>query len=361
MKSTLFIISLLAFVSFASSTRTLLFTGTRGNVEVSGRITDESGNVLTQQQLTDWKVNVFFTRGSVGAWTASSSARIEGGKYVVSLEEGEWQRHVVQEGGQEKVTNHKFEQSCDDSENTNTAILPAATSIKVRGKIIDATTGKEIPDNKLGGLILKFGNYQAQILPNSVYEVTLPRGDYDRVAELGGYIRGAVRQSIVTSTNESNPTNQVILSPSFKGWRFVLNWNANVKDLDAHLVLPDKDHISFDKRKSDDGLAVVDTDVKTGFGPETISIKELRPVGNYIYKMFVHNYSGEAPIRVSGAKVVIYHDDEVKATVEVPADKLPDDVEAKNKFWSIARLEAKPDGTARLEIRNKIVEKTSQL
>lgn len=100
------------------------------------------------------------------------------------------------------------------------------------------------------------------------------------------------------------------LSPvmqSLDGMRVVLNWGANPKDLDSHLVFP-HNHVFFNHQKGD--AANLDVDCVEGFGPETITLQKKKAAVKYLYA--VHNYSeGERTGTVSlsntsRAKVFVY-------------------------------------------------------
>src|SRR5215510_10608966 len=79
------------------------------------------------------------------------------------------------------------------------------------------------------------------------------------------------------------------LSPvmqSLDGMRVELNWGANPKDLDSHLVFP-HNHVFFNHQKGD--AANLDVDCVEGFGPETITLQKKKAAVKYLYA--VHNYS----------------------------------------------------------------------
>ncbi len=79
-------------------------------------------------------------------------------------------------------------------------------------------------------------------------------------------------------------------------YRIVLTWGSIPPDLDAHLTGPKGDgtrfHVYWNNRiaKSVDGDTLADmiSDKRSGFGPETITIKTLIPGA---YRFSVHNYS----------------------------------------------------------------------
>lgn len=98
--------------------------------------------------------------------------------------------------------------------------------------------------------------------------------------------------------------------------RIVLRWGETPQDLDSHLWVG-SDEIYFASRGSltTRPFAALDVDDTSGFGPETITISG-QASGQCVYA--VHNYSGEAPISTSGARVQVYFGDQVVATFTPP-------------------------------------------
>ncbi len=102
--------------------------------------------------------------------------------------------------------------------------------------------------------------------------------------------------------------------------RVVLNWGEHPIDLDAHLTGPepgveagfvneaDRFHIYWDNQTTADGVAVLDIDDVTSFGPETVTIKpptdsaQLRPG---LYRYTVYQYEGSGTL-LDGASVDLY-------------------------------------------------------
>ncbi|MDR2034318.1 MAG: hypothetical protein LBP89_06780 [Helicobacteraceae bacterium] len=125
------------------------------------------------------------------------------------------------------------------------------------------------------------------------------------------------------------------LSPVMKsldGLRIVLTWGATPSDLDSHLLYANK-HIYFDKKGS--GLAYLDVDDISSYGPETITIQKLEPNETYIYT--VHNYSGKNAhtdaLSKSGAKVFVYAGQSLVKTYNVP-QKIAGNV------WTVFKIDA---------------------
>lgn len=106
------------------------------------------------------------------------------------------------------------------------------------------------------------------------------------------------------------------------GMRIVLNWGAEPRDLDSHLLYPGNHVYFINMRGTDSGLDVDDVD---GFGPETITIRRKHDGERYVYA--VHNFSdGTNPTsnRLSGsnAKVFVYVGQTLIRTYYVPTNKV---------------------------------------
>lgn len=109
---------------------------------------------------------------------------------------------------------------------------------------------------------------------------------------------------------------------SLDSLRIVLNWGAEPRDLDSHLVYPNN-HIYFSNMTGTDGL--LDVDDTTSYGPETITIKRRHEGERYVYA--VHNYSdGGNPnsdrLSSSKAKVFVYVGQTLIRTYYVPQNKI---------------------------------------
>jgi len=96
--------------------------------------------------------------------------------------------------------------------------------------------------------------------------------------------------------------------------RFVLQWDNDPEDLDLHLVT-DKFHISYRNKNNVSGEAKLDIDARHGYGPETITLKNIR--NDKFYKIYVHHYSGKGTIDQK-AQVHVYRDNELDKVVSLP-------------------------------------------
>ena len=113
--------------------------------------------------------------------------------------------------------------------------------------------------------------------------------------------------------------NKILLSPLMPehSARFVLTWNEKPEDLDLHLKSEDF-HISYQNKRSVTDKASLDRDGRKGFGPETITLLDIKPDENY--DLYVHRYSSEGQID-NRAKVEVYIENKYKGTIALGATK----------------------------------------
>jgi hypothetical protein len=107
---------------------------------------------------------------------------------------------------------------------------------------------------------------------------------------------------------------RLLLSPKIGGnsMRFILQWNDEPEDMDLHLIGDDL-HITYRDMKQS-GQASLDQDAQHGWGPETITLKNIQGDKNYLLR--VVNYSGEKKIDEQ-AKVLVYSGDQLLMVVPV--------------------------------------------
>jgi len=95
--------------------------------------------------------------------------------------------------------------------------------------------------------------------------------------------------------------------------RFVLQWGRKPKDLDLHLVGNDF-HVSFRNMKVVKDKAHLDRDDINSYGPETITMDKI--IRSNSYSVYVHNYSGEAPI--DNTQVSVYQNNKLDQVLTLP-------------------------------------------
>jgi len=164
----------------------------------------------------------------------------------------------------------------------------------------------------------------------------------------------------------------ISLSPELEAGnlRFVLNWGSTPLDLDSHLLTPEIEgsryHVYYEAEGNATAApyALLDYDITTGFGPETMTIYQRKPG---IYKYYVHNYSGSPAINLSRAVVQIYDAGGLIQTVQVP-------VFGSGNYWHVCDINglngeliiknlimAAPPGSALKNTSTKEITKPSNL
>jgi hypothetical protein len=136
-----------------------------------------------------------------------------------------------------------------------------------------------------------------------------PDGIYPFSFEKEGFISENNKFEIIAQTIFRN---RFTVSPviSMGAIRIVLDWDKKPEDLDAHFVKEGDYHISYrEKLSSADGKTVLDRDDRDGFGPETITVKDIDEKAEYNY--FVKDYTNQKSknskaLSKSNAMVKIY-------------------------------------------------------
>ena len=75
--------------------------------------------------------------------------------------------------------------------------------------------------------------------------------------------------------------------------KFILSWGRKPSDLDLHIVSDDF-HISYRKKIGNLNKVILHRDAKNGYGPETITIKDLDI--SKVYRVLIHKYSNNGNI-----------------------------------------------------------------
>jgi len=138
-----------------------------------------------------------------------------------------------------------------------------------------------------------------------------------------GYISTSLVVEIIAGSIFSN---RISVSPEMAmEWvRIILDWGNSPKDLDAHLEKKDQYHVSFRNMKtSQDGSCQLDRDDTKGYGPETITVKEIETSASYEY--WVHDYTNlgndnSRQLSRSGATVKVYGNGQLLGNYSVPKD-----------------------------------------
>ena len=121
--------------------------------------------------------------------------------------------------------------------------------------------------------------------------------------------------------------NRFSVSPviEFGALRMVLDWGRNPADLDLHLIKEGDYHISYQNMHiSKDGTAKLDRDDLKGFGPETITVKNID--NNASYTCYIKNFSNKnspnsKALSKSKARVQVYGNNQLLKSYTIRVDK----------------------------------------
>lgn len=237
-----------------------------------------------------------------------------------------------------------------------------SASVKLTGfgGHIKDVAGRPVSDLKISfrkGLDNKTGDVVGTVTTDTYgdYYINLQPGIY--TGELGGgdtkYIQTYLIGVSAVNVDNRNENQTAIEIPADNETRFVLTWGKDPADLDSHLIGPagngEKFHTYYgDKRfyYNDELLVDLDLDDTTSYGPETTTIRQLLP-GTYTF--YVHHYSGSSTIKMSGAKIDVFHGavSTSNATIKVAEGS------GNELYWIVLKMIVAADGTVTYETVNQ--------
>ncbi len=158
---------------------------------------------------------------------------------------------------------------------------------KLTLRFFNALTGSPI----IGGSVTlrDIGTFTTDVEGKILFPAPEEDGTLPVVFQAEGYVTSEFDVEILTG---SVYFNRYSISPAMdlRFIRIVLDWGAEPRDLDLHFLKVGGYHISFrDMRTSADGTGSLDHDALDGFGPETITVREVFHGDRY--ECFVHDYT----------------------------------------------------------------------
>jgi len=234
------------------------------------------------------------------------------GRYKISVEAEGYDKTIhfitLEEG---QVLTYEGQFLLENELSGTTGILSGSIKDSLSGTALSSgTIFVRNGGSNLAGDIIKTLN----IASNGGYELTLPTGSYTLAIESSDYF--SRYENIIIVGDESRSKDIVLtaeMNLEVNAMKVVLSWGALPRDLDSHMIKTTdavEDYHVYYSNKSPSVDARLDVDDTSSFGPETISIENLSEASKYTY--YVHNYSGEAELKNSEAKVSIYLNGEVK-------------------------------------------------
>jgi PKD repeat protein len=313
--------------------------GSTGNISIINQITaaEPGGTLKTapvplkekalapNRNIVSWNWN--FGDGGTSTLQNPSHTYTAGGTYNVSL--------TVSDG-----VNNKTE-----TKNAYITVAGGSATSTLTGKVTDALTGDPIPNALVSVAGLSDytdanGDYTITNIPAGVllanFTATPTNGNAPLAVQFTDLSSEGTHLVTASATGYSNYTNNqvvipeggslelyIALSPTLAAgqYRFVLTWGELPTDLDSHLKTPviegNAYHISYQYYGSatEPPYAILDIDDITSYGPETVTIYELKPG---IYHYYIHNFSESPEITTSNAVVQIFNDNGLLHTLQVP-------------------------------------------
>ena len=137
----------------------------------------------------------------------------------------------------------------------------------------------------------------------------------------GDYVPTEINVRIEDGEIASSP--QVSMPPvvDYERIKVVLDWGESPSDLDAHFI-SSYQHVYYSNMRSDN--IVLDHDDTSSFGPETMTLTDMRPYetyGYYVLNYSDRNYPDSLRLSHSGAQVRVFVNNELAGTFKVPANK----------------------------------------
>lgn len=225
--------------------------------------------------------------------------------------------------------------------------------------VTDAFTGQPLPNASVtvGNVTQLSGATDGKAtfsnLPAGVTSMTVSASDYQN-ATRNPELTCATPNSLGVALNPTSGAGALTANQV----RIILNWGENPEDLDAHLTGPEpglaassyndaeRFHIAWYELSAADGVAVLDVDDTTSFGPETVTISPppgqsvLRPG---VYRYSVHHYYGSSSIAAGTTVELIAGTERRTFTAPAGGAGVEDDV------WTV--LELVVDNTGHITIR----------
>lgn len=203
----------------------------------------------------------------------------------------------------------KFDDVFEEEENENLTL-----------RFFNALTGDPVE----GGLVVLGSSYE--LTSDEEGKIRFPVPDDDGFIkvhfEKEGFITSDFTIEVIAGTLFFN---RFSVSPELdlKEVRVVLDWDAAPKDLDAHFIKKNGYHISYRNTKILlDGRGELDRDDMNGYGPETITVRDIDDLGTYSFK--VHDYSNRnnnsnRSLAKSKAAVKVYAEGKLLYQFQVPS------------------------------------------
>jgi hypothetical protein len=199
-------------------------------------------------------------------------------------------------------------------------------------RFFDALSGNPVDDATI--LIDEIGAFTTDGLGRIRFETPTKDAVYVFKFTKKGYISANYSFEVIVGTIIYN---RFTVSPiiDMGSIRIVLEWDRRPDDLDLHLQKTSSYHISFrDLLASNDGMARLDRDAMKGYGPETITIRNVDDNSEYL--CYVHDFSNKndpksKALSKAKARILVYGDGQLLHVYEINEIQ-------KGNNWNVFRL-----------------------
>ncbi len=172
----------------------------------------------------------------------------------------------------------------------------------------------------INGALVKLGENIYKTDKNGQIKVPLPDVSVDKRISIKMRKKGYIAADEKVMTVFGSYWNNLFLMSKnlpLTDTRLVLSWGSTPQDLDLHLI-SNNAHISYRHKQSIDGVAKLDRDAKSGFGPETITATHLDK--DDTYRVVIYKYTSGGNINDKG-QVRVYANSKLNNVVRLPNTK----------------------------------------
>jgi hypothetical protein len=217
----------------------------------------------------------------------------------------------------------------------------------ISGYVIDSTTGMGVSGASVhASSLARTTTTDSHGLYTFAGNDIVGHTNYPIAVSAAGYTSASIDVNVSTSSIVAGTSGDVYLSAVLPsgGFRIVLRWGAQPRDLDSHLLLSPNDggcEVYYGRRNcgvSSGVRASLDQDRTTGYGPETVTIVN-GTGGKGDLTHFVYIYAGPPTSFLGDANVKLYGSSGLLDQMTVPSSPSTTDF----RYWSTWRLHV--DGT----------------
>lgn len=145
----------------------------------------------------------------------------------------------------------------------------------------------------------------------------IPDGEHNVTVTKDDYVSTSTRITVSENHITSVPQISLPRAVDYERYKIILEWGAVPRDLDSHII-GNGHHVYFNNMN--EANFNLDLDDTSGYGPETITIRN--PIASDYYSYFVHDYTNSGFINSkemsdSQATVKVYFGNEYKTTFTI--------------------------------------------